>query len=308
LISKLPHVAIAGIADVDITNALNVGRTYGVAKVCTIDEELFVSNDIDAVVIASAHKYHCQQALKALRAGKAVFLEKPMVTTFEQLEQFRALLQQNNAGPLCVDYNRSFSPFMQKIKRALASRATPIMVYYRMNAGFIARDHWIQTDLGAGRIIGEACHIIDLFCFLTDSKPVSLSVESLHARRDDLFPTDNFCVQLRFADGSVCSLLYTALGHAHVSKEYMELHVEGKTIIVDDYMKLEGYGLPSSFNEATPIQDKGHAQLLRAFFDSVRDPQSVLPISVERLEMVAELTLIIDQLACAGGGAREWQG
>jgi len=307
IVSKLNQVAIAGIADVDITNALNVGRTYGVAKICTLDEELFVSDDIDAMVIASPHKYHCQQALKALRAGKAVFLEKPMVTTFEQLEQFRALLQQNMAVPLCVDYNRSFSPFMQKIKRTLAQRTTPIMVHYRMNAGFIARDHWIQTELGAGRIIGEACHIIDLFCFLTDSKPVSLSVESLHAHRDDLFPTDNFSVLLRFADGSVCSLLYTALGHAHVSKEHMELHVEGKTIIMDDYMRLEGHGLPSSFNEATPIQDKGHAQLLRAFFESVRDPKAGLPISLERLEMVAELTLIIDQLACAGGGMREWQ-
>jgi len=306
LVSKLTQVVINGIADVDIANAINVGRTYGVAKVCTLDEELFVSDEIDAVVIASPHKYHADQALKALRAGKAVFLEKPMATTFAQLMQFRALLQQYPNAPLCVDYNRSFSPFMQKIKRALMQRTTPIMVLYRINAGFIARDHWIQTELGAGRIIGEACHIVDLFCFLTDSKPVSISVESLHAQRDDLFPTDNFCTQIRFADGSVCSLLYTALGHAHVGKEYMELYVEGKTIIVDDYMKLEGHGLPSSFNEATPMQEKGHAQLLRAFFDSIRDPYFLPPISIERLEMVAEITLIIDQLACAGGGTREW--
>jgi len=306
IVSKFKQVVISGIADVDSANALNVGRTYGVAKICTADEELFVSDDIDAVVIASPHKYHCDQALKALRAGKAVFLEKPMVTTFAQLLQFTTLLRAYPNVPLCVDYNRSFSPFMQKIKRAIANRTTPLMVYYRINAGFIPQDHWIQTDLGAGRIIGEACHIVDLFCFLTDSKPVCVSVESLHAQRDDLFPTDNFCAQIRFADGSVCSLMYTALGHAQVSKERMELHVEGKTIMVYDYMKLEGYGLPSSFNEATPIQEKGHAQLLRTFFDSIREPYFEPPISIDRLAMVAELTLIIDQLACAGGGTREW--
>lgn len=306
IISKLPDVVINGVADVDNANALSVARTYGAARVCTIDDELCMANDIDVLVIASPHKYHCDQAVKAIQAGKAVFLEKPMVTTFEQLAKFRHLLSVSTNPALCVDYNRSFSPFIQKIKRAVTGRTTPLMIQYRMNAGYIPKDHWIQTELGAGRIIGEACHIIELFCSLTDSKPFSVSVEALHASRDDLFPTDNFSVQIRFVDGSLCALMYTALGNSQVSKERMEVHFSGKTIVMDDYMKLEGYGLPAAFDEATPFQDKGHEQLMQRFFEYIRCPDIGLPIPLQRLDMVAHLTLIVDKLACAGGGTQEW--
>src|SRR5205823_951608 len=151
---------------------------------------LFASNDVDAVLISSPHKYHCDQALRALQQGKAVFVEKPMVTDFEQLERMRTFLNQHPSIPFCVDYNRSFSPFMTKIKRVISKRSSPLVVHYRMNAGFIPKEHWIQTDIGAGRLIGEACHIFDLFCFLTDAKPRAVSVESLQPSHDNLFPTD----------------------------------------------------------------------------------------------------------------------
>ncbi len=307
IVSKIKNISIDAVVDADMSNSVSVSRTYGAAKSYSNDNELFQQDIVDAVVIASPHKYHCDQALMALKNGKAVFLEKPMVTNFEQLERLRTFFRMNPHAPLCVDYNRSFAPFIQKIKRAITTRHAPMMIHYRMNAGYIPKEHWIQTSVGAGRIIGEACHIIELFCFLVGAKPSAVSVEAIHASRDDIFPTDNLTVQIRFSEGSICSLLYTALGHKSLSKERMEVHFDGKTIVMDDYMKLEGYGMPSSFAETTPFPDKGHAVLLNQFFTSFRKGHNATPISWDHLDMVAELTLIIDQLACQGGGVHELQ-
>jgi predicted dehydrogenase/threonine dehydrogenase-like Zn-dependent dehydrogenase len=306
IVSKLKNISINAVVDADISNSLSVSRTYGAAQAYSCDNELFQQDIVDAVVIASPHKFHCDQALLALKNGKAVFLEKPMVTNFEQLERLRTFFNHYPQAPLCVDYNRSFSPFMQKIKNAVATRHAPMMIHYRMNAGYIPKEHWIQTSIGAGRIIGEACHIIELFCFLVGAKPTAVSVEAVHASRDDIFPTDNLSVQIRFADGSICSLFYTALGHKSLSKERMEVYFDGKTIVMDDYMTLEGYGMPSSFAESTPFPDKGHANLLNQFFTSLRKGHNTTPTEWKHLESVAELTLIIDQLACQGGGTLEF--
>lgn len=304
-IAKLDNVRINAIADVDAAATLNSANLYNAAKVCTDYQDLLSEDVVDAVVIASPHTFHAAQAMQALSCGKAVFLEKPMVTNRQQLDDMRAFLKTHDAVPFCVDYNRSFAPFMQKIKKALDKRSGPIVVHYRMNAGLISKDHWVQTKVGAGRIIGEACHIIDLFCFLTDAKVRAVSVEAMHSSDEHLFPTDNFSVQLSFSDGSVCSLLYTSIGHASLAKERMELFFDGKAIVMDDYRTLKGYGMYPGFDEMSSSPDKGHALLLKKFFDACSVSDFVPPISYQRLDQVAELTLIIDELACRGGGARD---
>lgn len=302
IISKIKNTKINAIVDANITTSLNVSRLYGAAQALTNADELFIQDLVDVVIIASPHKYHCDQALLALQNGKAVFLEKPMVTTLEQLKRIESFLQENPSLPFCVDYNRSFAPCIQQIKQAIEERKSPLMILYRMNAGFIPKDHWIQTAVGAGRIIGEACHIFDLFCYLTNAEPMSVSVESLKPFSDDLFPTDNFSVQMRFSDGSVCALLYTSLGHDSVGKEHMEIYFDSKTIIMDDYKKLTGYGLPASFNMRSSVPDKGHEYLLKQFFTSLQQKNIKPIINLKRLLKVAEISLIIDKLACKGGG------
>ncbi|HEX2978502.1 MAG TPA: bi-domain-containing oxidoreductase [Candidatus Babeliales bacterium] len=306
LIARIKNVNINAVVDPNTANGITTSKIYD-AK-CgpfTKDCSLFEQDAVDAVVIASPHKYHCDQALSALERGKAVFLEKPMVTDFDQLDRLYDFLKKNSAAPFTVDYNRSFAPFIQKIKRTIAKRTSPLLIHYRMNAGFIPKDHWVQTEVGAGRIIGEACHIFDLFCYLTDSQPVSVSVESIKPSNDDLFPTDNFSSQISFADGSVCTLMYTALGHSGLGKERMELFYDSKSIVMDDYKTLVGYGLPRSFNETTNSPDKGHEELINQFFGALKEPVFNAPISLERLYNVAHITLVIDQLACAGGGTKE---
>ncbi len=300
-VAQLKNTKINAIVDSNIADSMNVAKFYGAARALAHDDELFANDLVDAVVISSPHKYHCDQALKALAHGKAVFVEKPMVTDFEQLERMQDFFRKHPNMPFCVDYNRSFSPFMLKIKTQLARRKSPLVAHYRINSGYLDKE---QTQAGAGRIISEACHILDLFCFLTDANPVAVSVESLHAQRTDIFPTDNFTAQISFDDGSVCSLLYTALGHTNLGKERMELFFDGKSIVMEDYMQLYGFGLSSSFNETVSSPDIGYQELIRTFFKGL-NKKGEHPIPYARLFKVAELSLIIDKLACEGGGAKE---
>ncbi len=305
IVNRLSGVKLTAVADANITQAENTSRTYGLGSAFTQSNDMVEKDLVDAVVIATPHVYHAQQALDALYKGKAVFLEKPMATTFEQNEKYKEFFKYNPHAPFCVDYNRSFAPFIQKIKWEVVKRATPLLIHYRMNAGYIASDHWTQTAIGAGRLIGEACHIFDLFCFLTGSKPTAVSVEALKPVSDNLFPTDNFSVQISFQDGSICTLLYTALGHTALGKERMEVFVDGKSMVMDDYKVLRGYGTTPGFDETTSSPDKGHEILMRKFFTSLRDEQKPMPISIDRLLEVSHLTLVIDQLACQGGGSKE---
>lgn len=306
IVAKLCDVKINAIVDTNIARSLTASKLYGASKALVDDNDLFVDNDlVDVVIVSSPHKFHSTQALRALRKGKAVFMEKPMVTDFEELNEFKTLFKANPNTPICVDYNRSFAPFTRKIKQAVEHRTTPLMVHYRVNAGYLPKDHWVQTEVGAGRIIGEVCHIIDLLCYLINSKPVSVSVESLHSSKDMLFPTDNFSAQMHFADGSIGTILYTALGHSKMGAERMELFYDSKSIVMNDYARMTGYGLPSSYTTSLAIADKGHESLLTSFFENVKKAPFVPPIAVDHLLNVAELTLLIDKLACEGGGSKE---
>lgn len=305
IISKLCDVKINAVVDTDITRSLSASKLYGTSNTLVDDNDLFSNDLIDVVIVSSPHKFHSEQALRALRNGKAVFMEKPMVTNFDELNEFKSFFKLNHRAPLCVDYNRSFSPFVRKIKQAVDQRTSPVMIHYRVNAGYLSKDHWVQTEIGAGRIIGEACHIIDLFCYLINSKPVSVSVESLHSSKDMLFPTDNFSAQIHFSDGSIATLLYTALGHSRLGKERMELFFDSKAIVMNDYLRMTGYGLPSSFSTTATVADKGHEALITSFFENIKKAPFVSPISIDHLINVAELTLLIDKLACEGGGGKE---
>jgi len=305
IIAGIERTIINAVVDANVANAISVSRQYGAAHALVDDGELFRNDLADLVVIASPHKYHCDQALRALCNGKAVFLEKPLVTDFDQLERMMAFLRVYPHAPLCIDYNRSFSPFMQKIKKAVTGRTTPLVISYRMNVGFLPKEHWVHTDIGAGRIIGEACYVLDLFCYLTESRPLSVSVEAMHTDNPALFPTDNFIAQIRFQDGSLCSLIYTAIGHNKLGKERMELFYDSKAIIMDDYEYLAGKGFRRSFDETVAVPDEGHRTLITTFFESVAKGSYKPLISLDRLYDVALLTLTIDRLACQGGGGQE---
>lgn len=305
-LARMRGVSINALADPDATNVHAAGKLYNAASVCTSDLELLSQDCVDAVVIASPHRYHARQALSALRAGKAVFVEKPLVTDEAELEEFSHYLKANPHAPLCVDFNRSVSPFIMAIKGAVAKRQTPLMMHYRINSSFLPREHWIHSELGAGRIIGDACSLVDIFCLLVEAEPLSVSVEAIRSSRDDVFPTDNFVAHISFHDGSVCSLMYTALGNHKAGTERLEVYFDGKSIVMDDYTGLYSFGLSTAFNQSVATPEFGHEQLLAQFVQAIQINPYAPPLPFDRLLLGARLTLAIDQLVLAGGGTKRF--
>ena len=304
LLAKLRNVSVKAVVDSDVRKARVIAKRYGNVKTFVKAQDLFANNLIDVAVIASAHTVHAEHALRALQSGKAVLLEKPMVTDFSQLQRLCSFLRKNQHAPFCVDYHYPFAPFSQKIKAVVKKRRTPMMIHYRVNRELMRSDR-IRSTMKAGYILGDASQIVDLFCYLTDARPVSIAVEAMHSSRDDIFPTDNVSVQISFSEGSVCTLLYTVLGHAGMGAERMEIFYDEKAILMEDYMELYGFGLPAWFNETITVPDNGHERLVSQFFNSLKDESLVAPIDPDRLHMIAEVSLLIDQLACEGGGKKE---
>ena len=302
ILSKIKGTHIETAVDKNIVKSLNIAQVYGARKTIINEQELFDDDNINVVFINTLDRMHCDQAIAAMEKGKAVFLEKPMATDLDQLSTLYSYLQKNKSAQFCVDYNRSFAPFIKKIDSYTKLRTSPLIVSYRINVGFIAKEQWLQRQMGSGRLIGEACHIFEMFLHLVDAQPIAVSVESLKPSNNYLFPTDNFTAQISFADGSICTLLYTSLGHVGMGKERMEVYFDSKTIIMDDYVSLEGYGLPFSFNENVKQPNTGHENLINNFLRAIKQDEYVAPISIERLNQATELTLIVDQLALKGGG------
>lgn len=306
ILNKRADAEITAISDTSIVAAKNAAHQVGAKKTFTDEVELFSQSDVDVVCINSSHKLNFDQALQALVHKKAVFLHKPMMASFHQFNIFNKFLLMHPEAPVCVNYHRSFAPFIEKIKWETVDRYSPLVIQYRINNAREDSELWNGTEQSAGNIINDACHIFDLFCFLTGAKPVALSVESLKPKSDDLFPTDNFSVHVSFNDGSICSLLYTSLGHSASGMERMEVFFDAKSIVMDDYRVLKGFGTSRAFDETVLFPDKGEAHLLEKFFERLKIERFVSPVSLDRFRDVAQLTLITDQLVCEGGGTTEF--
>lgn len=302
LIAKMRNVSIHSIIDADTANALTLARVYQAQRISNDIRKILGDDDINVAIIATPHAFHADQAIACLAAGKAVLVEKPAAVTFEQLAMLKTFLAVNPNVLFTVDFNRSSAPFMVEIKKVLEARSNPMMITYRMNANYLPKDHWIQSDLHRGRIVGEACHIFELFCFLVNAKPVSVAVSPMNPTTDDMLITDNVSITVSMSDGSCCTLLYTSLGDHRFGKEYMEIFVDGKTIVMNDFTELSGYGLPADFSRKSGLRERGHEQLFKQFFKAAHHSDGQLPIPIDRIITASELTLIADKLARAGGG------
>jgi predicted dehydrogenase len=208
--------------------------------------------------------------LAALNAGKHVFVEKPLSMTEEGLDAIEAFYAAHPNGPvLMTGFNRRFAPAISAACEALKSRTSPMIVNYRMNAGYIPSDHWVHGPHGGGRNIGEACHIYDLFNALTGSCPVDVSASTIipssaHWRRDD-----NFVATIRYADGSVCTLTYTSMGAKSYPKERAEIFVDGKVLVLDDYKQLSVSGSKNGGWKGMTIE-KGQMEELKALAGALK--------------------------------------
>ncbi|MBI4473813.1 MAG: bi-domain-containing oxidoreductase [Acidobacteria bacterium] len=274
-------------------HAWNVARQYGAQYASTSPEDLFKDSSIDLIVIASRHDLHAPLAIEAARHGKAVLLEKPAALTEDELEDLLEAFK-SSGTLLMVGFNRRFSPFIREAKTVLDGRTGPLVVTYRMNAGYIPPSSWVYGPEGGGRIIGEACHIFDLFNYLVGHFPEKIVALPLRSKSADVLSCDNFTSTLRYDDGSLCTLTYTSLGSAEIPKETMEVFVDGKTLALEDYRRLTFHGTSRKPN-TTAQQEKGHLEELKALAEFLRGRGSV-PMTLEEIEAATRSSFSVDRL------------
>jgi predicted dehydrogenase len=251
--------------------ALALAQQFGARHAATDVEQVLSDDEVDAVLIATRHDSHADLALRALRAGKHVFVEKPLALTLTELTSLEDYFAKEDSTPLLMTgFNRRFSPHAKRIRELLANRSDAMVLNYRMNAGFVPRDSWLHGPEGGGRNIGEACHIYDLMISLTDSRIDGVSAVGLRPKGGYHLSDDNFVVTLSFADGSVGTLTYTSLGAGDFPKEHLEIYVDGRVIRLVDYKTTEVFGAKAN-GLSTRLVEKGHLEELEAFARAVRD-------------------------------------
>ncbi len=227
--------------------------------------------DVGLVLIATRHDLHATQALRALEAGKHVFVEKPLALDEGELAAIETFYDGGDGPLLMTGFNRRFSPAAARLHELLRDRTAPLMADYRMNAGFIPLDSWVHGATGGGRNIGEACHVYDLFDYLVGGAPVSgVSAHGIRPVTRRFARNDNFSATVEFADGSVCTLLYTALGSREHPKERLEVYSDGRVLLLDDYKSVTVTGSKQR-GWRSPTQQKGHRQELEALAACIRD-------------------------------------
>ena len=266
-------------------------ETYNARYVTTNYEDVLNDDNVDLIIICTRHDSHAELTLKALESGKHVFVEKPLATNRQELEKIKEYYEHrgDNSPILFVGYNRRFSKYIAEIKKHTDKRINPLFIRYRMNAGYIPLDNWVHED--GGRIVGEACHIIDLMTALTNSKIISVSTESITPKTDKYSSSDNKSFILKYEDGSVAAIDYFALGSKELSKEYMEVHFDAKSIIMDDYKSLRGYGL--NVNEIKTLSsEKGHIEELEVLYKAIKE-NGEWPIPFWQLIQTTEVSFLI---------------
>jgi len=283
-----------------------LSQQYRIDYATTDYIEVLQDPKIDLAFIGTRHNLHYPMVIDALKNEKAVFVEKPLCLTPEELENIKREVTKKRI-PVIVGFNRRYAPFIAAIKRILERLSRPYFIQYRVNAGFIPKDSWIQDPvIGGGRIVGEACHFFDLFNFLIgrDIEVKDISVNSIPVNGKNVIAQDNFSVSIRYSDGSLGVLTYTSLGEEKLPKERMELFASGKAFILNDYISLEVYGIsPEELKIAQgkikenrvvlSVQDKGLKQELIELAKFLKGEDSKI-IKFEEVVSAMGLTFEVD--------------
>lgn len=287
--SALPKVIVSSGG----VSGTHFGKKFGFAMSSTDSATVLEDSDINGVMITTRHNSHSRYVLDCMERGKAVFVEKPLCLTFEELTQIEELhAAKHNAGAparVMVGFNRRFSPFSVKMRELLEGTSQPKSIICTINAGKISAEHWTQDpEVGGGRIIGEACHFID-FCRYLVGKPIEdASIQTLDGGPAD--KGDTATIQLTFVDGSIATIHYFANGSKSFPKERVEVFCEGKILQLDNFKKLRGFGWRGFSKMKTWSQQKGHAQELAAWVASLENG-TPSPIPFEEIVEVTRVTL-----------------
>ncbi len=274
----------------------NYARSQRVELLASELEPVLADPEIDLIVLATRHHEHARQVVQSLDAGKHVFVEKPLALSWDELDQLTEA-QQRNAGraSVMVGFNRRFSPAIQKLKQEVAQRRSPLMMQYRVHAGYLPLDHWVHGKQGGGRNLGEACHMYDVFRFLSGTAAETIQATSMNPAELPYLRNDNFSATIRYEDGSLANLVYTSLGPKQgLGKERLEVFCDGESWLVDDFKRLfrssDGQELWHSVEA-----DKGHYEELSRWGDALAAGDSPPIDFAEQVEVTA-LALHVEDL------------
>ncbi|MBN2072476.1 MAG: Gfo/Idh/MocA family oxidoreductase, partial [Actinobacteria bacterium] len=292
-LSRLREIyRIFAVCDKAGDSALGLAEQYGAEYGTTDYSRVLEDKDVDMVLIATRHNLHAEMAAAALEARKAVFIEKPLAMNEDGLIKLIELFEKSGAPLLMVDFNRRFSSYSVRIKEIIEKRINPMMINYRMNAGYIPEDSWVHSEEGGGRNIGEACHIYDLFNYFTDSEVFSVMAGGISPKTGNVFANDNFSATIKYKDGSICNLIYTALGSDEVPKEQMEIYFDNKMIFLDDYTGVRIYGSKEK-GMAPGRQDKGHMPALKEFGEGLK--KGAIPIPAWQMVQATAISFEVEK-------------
>ncbi|MBV9303344.1 MAG: bi-domain-containing oxidoreductase [Acidobacteriaceae bacterium] len=279
-------------------SAAHVGRKYRFNQASTEPESAFSNPNVDTIVIATRHDSHARYVRQAIRADKNVFVEKPLAISTEEVDQIEqdyiSAIRNGSAGRVMVGFNRRFAPQVVKMKSLLEGLTEPKAIILTVNAGAIPPDHWTQdAQIGGGRVIGEACHFIDLARFLAGAP--AISVQAMHAQGINGSAPDTLSFSIAFAGGSIATIHYFACGNRAFPKERVEVFCGGRILQLDNFHTLRGWGWKNFRRRKLWRQDKGANNMAKAFVTSIRDGKPA-PIPFEEILEVSRTTLQVANL------------
>jgi predicted dehydrogenase/threonine dehydrogenase-like Zn-dependent dehydrogenase len=286
-IKGLKSIQFIAIASSSGRSASDLAKKFGFSYAASEAEQVIKDKKINAVAVLTRHHLHSRQVLAALKAGKAVFCEKPLALTENELSSIEKQLQKKNSPLLIVGFNRRFAPLALDLKEFLDDKSSPFSAHYRINAGELPADHWLrEPSQGGGRIIGELCHFVDFMTFLAGSPPNSVFTQSMPSEGGT--ESDSVVLQMAFPNGSISTISYLANGDRSLPKEQLEVFCAGSVALLDDFRSLILTQNGSSRQKKSAM-DKGHKAIWQAFSEAALSG-SAPPIPYDHLMAVSRAT------------------
>jgi len=297
----IPNVKELGSMNTVVTlngmDAKNVAQKFGIGNASTDPAAIIDNEDINTVFIATQHDTHAKYTMDCLKSKKAVFVEKPLAMDMDELQEVMKVYHEAEAPAVMVGFNRRFADISVQAKEAFNNVGEPLVMNFRVNGGFIPKDHWSQTKAGGGRIVGEICHFIDLMQFFADSEPVKVFAECIDTDSDKIKNDDNLAITVKFSDGSVGNLVYTANGDKGLPKERFEIFGGESVFVIDDFNSGSVYR--DNREKKIKTSGKGHKQEVIAFIGALEKGDPV-PITFRSICLTTLTTFKIQESLATG--------
>ncbi len=295
LLRRSPDYNLRWVVSSNPVNATRVQKRYGFEKSTCDYQDVLKDPDTNLVVVSTPNNMHHRMVMDAIEAGKPVFVEKPLCVTRQEFEDIKQA-QRRYQVPVIVGFNRRYSPLVLKVKEKMSKMDGPFLIALRVNAGFVPASRWIQDPaLSGGRIIHECCHFFDLFNFLLSQSDPEITIQTAGVNGSTTVARDNISVTLKYPDGSIASLIYTALGGKSMDRERLEVFGQGTSMVIEDYRELKTFGAAAGPVRTTLSgRERGHSPEFKELSKMLRGAKSTT-ITTDEVVAAMELTFRVDE-------------